>query len=167
MMTPIKRRRSGLEDLRNQSARPTKIRELSMADCMPEIPDAARHKPAYFKELSGFLASRDKQLVLPSRAFDYRQNPGKSLVHEGSKSTLSHALVEDGEGTPNGKADAGEMPAKKSSERLNILAGKVTVMMSARPDEGGAGMLCKACRDCPCRASTTKGLRKRLAKAPG
>lgn len=53
-----------------------------MADYEPEVPDAARHRPAYFKDLSGFIASQDGKLVQPNRALNRHRNLGRSLELE-------------------------------------------------------------------------------------
>jgi hypothetical protein len=133
---------------------------------MPEVPDAALHKPAYFRELSGFFASRDDKLVLPSRALDRRQNPGKRLDHNQPGSKSPPALIEeDVEGADNDKARVEKGGRNKSCEKLSAAAGKGNANISAGTDERGAEMLCKACRECPCRHRATKGLRKRLVKA--
>jgi hypothetical protein len=153
IMIPNKRRRSDLEDLQNHLPRLTKLRKPYMADCMPEIPDAARHKPAYFKELSGFFTSQDEKLVLPSRALDRRPNLRKSMDRKPSGSRSPPALTEDTEGIS-------KRLVAKSSERLNVLAGKMMAMASAGSDERGAGMFCNACRDCPCRTGTIKAQNK-------
>jgi hypothetical protein len=135
-----------------------------MADCLPEVPDAARHRPAYFKELSSFIASQDEKLVLPSRALNRRQNLGRSREVEAAGNKLSAALIMDADSASNRKAKVDKGLANKSNERLNLLAAKMMGMISAGSNERAPG-LCKACRECPCRTSTTKGLRKRLVKA--
>src|SRR2546423_9207487 len=102
-----------------------KLRKSSMADCVPEVPDAASHGLLYVKELSRFLIRQDEKLVTPNRAFD----PTKSRRVSGRWADSS-----DGEAaSPNSAAirrqnhrpDAGSILQRPHSQRRTIPPGSI------------------------------------------
>lgn len=161
LVIPIKWRKSGLGDV--DPLRPGKLRKPSMADCIPEIPAAARHRSACCKDFSSLVVGRDDRIALPSGSIDRCHDHGNGLAQQQSGRRSSSTLIENG--TFNGKLNVQKGLQKRSSERLNRLAGKMMAMVSAGSDGRGLGTLCKACRECPCRPGATSSLRRRLFKA--
>ena len=138
-----------------------------MVDCISEVPDAARHKPAYFKELSGFFSSRDDKLVLPSRALTRRQLLGKCSGHEQSGCKMSPTIVgKDYEHASNRKVGMEKGLTGESSHQLDAAVAKEGPPRIDGKVEGDVFLPCKSCMECPCRIRPTKGLRKRLFRYP-
>ena len=164
-MPLVKLRRSDLHNFHGRSFHQTKTRNFSMADCMPEVPDAARHKPAYFKELSDFFATQDEKLALPSRALDRHQNLGKGLEYQQPWRRLAPTLAAEPERGSRRRVGLERKQEDERSERLDAAAAKGGAAYSA--GHGAVSLPCKACRECPCRNSATKGSRKRLFRHAG
>jgi hypothetical protein len=141
-----------------------KLGKEPMAESVPEVPYAARHRPAYFKELSGFIAGQDEKLILPSRALNRRQNLDRILKLEPAGNKLSPTLIIDADNTSNRGAMVDKGIANKTNEKLNLLSAKMVGLISAGSHDRAPG-LCRACRECPCRTSPTKGQRRRLVTA--
>jgi hypothetical protein len=162
ILTPTKSRQSRLGD--HHSPWPAKLGKKPMAESVPEVPDAARHRPAYFKELSGFIARQVEKPILPSRVLNRRQNLDRILKPKPAGNKLSPTLIVDADNTSNRGAMVDEGIANKSNEKLDLLSAKMVGLISAGSHDRAPG-LCRACRECPCRTSPTKGQRRRLVKA--
>ena len=115
------------------------------------IPDAALHKPALFKELSGFFASRGKKLPLPSRASNIPRNKGKNLGHwqEGSKSTPLLAGM-DAEFMFGHYSNAKEATGISSHGKIETTCGKGEAKAASLGSHGDGQTMCEACRRCGC-----------------
>ena len=161
----VKLRQTDLQNLHGCSSHRTKIRNSSMADCMPEMPDAVRHKPAYFKELSAFFATQDEKLVLPSRALECHQSLGRRLEYQQPRRKPPPMLAGEAECGSQKKAGLERKRDDKRSERLDAAVTEDEAANSA--GHGAFSLLCKACRECPCRNSATKRSRKRLFRHAG
>jgi hypothetical protein len=133
-------------------------------ESIPEVPGTAHHRPAYFKELSGFIARQDENLILPSRVVNHRQNMDRILKLKPAENKLSATLIVDADSTFNRGAMVDKGIANKSNEKPNLLSAKAVGLISAGSHDRAPG-LCRACRECPCRTSATKGQQRRLLKA--
>jgi hypothetical protein len=161
-LIPTKSRQSRRGD--HPTLWPAKLGKEPTVESVPGVPGAARHRPPYFKELSGFIARQDENLILPSRVVNQRQNLGQDLETQTAENKLSPTLIVDADSTFNRGPMVDKGIANKSKEMPNLLSAKAIGLTSSGSHDRAPG-LCKACRECPCRTSATKGQRRRLLKA--
>ena len=152
--TTTKRRQSEVADTLPASERPEKSRKRSSSAADPlQEPDAARHRPAYFRELSSFFTKRQEKMVLPSRAQDERLGRARNFGYQkdGSDSkTAFGALPAASTARVGGRG--GKLPERRSL-RLGrgVLCKRKIADVIPEPYSGRCKGLCAACRACPCR----------------
>ena len=117
----------------------------------PEVLEAAPHKPALFKELSGFFTSRKQKLVLPSRALERRQSLTRRAGHQRIRSRSQPPLGDEVAGQQSSRDNDQMTEPSTAHGGDGALSRRVSGVMSARVIDGGIWTTSGRYRTCPCR----------------
>ena len=167
--TTTKRRQSDTADTLPASGMPAKSRKRSSSAAEPlQEPDAARHRPAYFRELSSFFTKRQEKMVLPSRAQDERLGRVRNIGYQkdGSDSKTAFGALPAASIARVGGRGCKAPEQRRLRLGTRVLCKRKIADITAEPYAGQCQGLCVACRACPCRPISRRSTVKDMSGQP-